>query len=243
MAMGRDTDKRGQRYQRVQFVTSARELDQLPADGGREVAFVGRSNAGKSSALNAITRQSNLARTSKTPGRTQLFNVFQVVPGRYLIDLPGYGYARVPESIKRHWYKTLPRYFTRRKSLCGLFLLMDSRHPLTEADWEFLQGHRQPKAPGLPIHVLLTKADKLGRGAAAKALAGVRRELALVDPAISVQLFSSPQGLGLETAWGMLDRWLGLEAPGVDPAAPGDGCGRTPPPDAESPSGCTPGSS
>ena len=198
------------RYQATHFINSVNALAQLPADTGREVAFAGRSNAGKSSALNVLTGQRQLARVSKTPGRTQLLNFFQVTPDRYLVDLPGYGYARVPEAIRRHWGALLERYLRERAALRGLMLLMDVRHPLTALDDGLLAScaHRQ-----LPVHILLTKADKLSRGAATTALAQVRRQLQSDYPqasgTFSVQLFSAPARLGVDEAHARLDRWLG----------------------------------
>ena len=194
------------RYRAVRFFDSVNDLTRLPPDDGQEVAFAGRSNAGKSSALNVLTGQRQLARVSKTPGRTQLLNFFQVEPERYLVDLPGYGYAQVPDAIRRHWRLLLERYLRERLALRGLMLLMDIRHPLTPLDRQLLDGcaHRP-----LPIHVLLTKADKLSRGAAQAALQQVQRMLKTDYPGASVQLFSAPTGLGIDEAQARLDEWLG----------------------------------
>ncbi len=194
------------RYQAVRFLDSVNSLAQLPPDTGREVAFAGRSNAGKSSALNVLTGQRQLARVSKTPGRTQLLNFFQVEPERYLVDLPGYGYAQVPDAIRRHWRLLLERYLRERLALRGLMLLMDIRHPLTALDRQLLDNcaHRQ-----LPAHILLTKADKLGRGAARTALQQVQKTLKTDYPRTSAQLFSAPTGLGMDEAHARLDEWLG----------------------------------
>ncbi len=194
------------RYRATCFFNSVNSLAQLPPDTGREVAFAGRSNAGKSSALNALAGQRQLARVSKTPGRTQLLNFFQVEPGRYLVDLPGYGYAQVPDAIRRHWQALLGRYLRERRALRGLMLLMDIRHPLTALDRQLLDGcaHRS-----LPAHVLLTKADKLGRGAARAALQQVWKMLETDYPGASAQLFSTPAGLGMNEALARLDEWLG----------------------------------
>src|SRR5574344_3130863 len=148
--------------QKAQFLISAARVDQCPPDEGLEVAFVGRSNSGKSSALNTLTRAS-LARTSKTPGRTQLLNFFALDEDRRLVDLPGYGYAKVPIPLKLHWQQHLEAYLSSRESLCGVVLMMDIRHPLTEFDRMMLDW---ALASRLPIHVLLTKADKLTFGAA-----------------------------------------------------------------------------
>ncbi len=194
------------RYRAANFVISVNALTQLPPDTGREVAFAGRSNAGKSSALNVLTGQRQLARVSKTPGRTQLLNFFQVTPERYLVDLPGYGYAQVPDAIRRHWRLLLEYYLRERLALRGLILLMDIRHPLTPLDRQLLNGcaHRQ-----LPTHILLTKADKLGRGPARMALQQAQKTLKTDYPLTSAQLFSAPTGLGVNEAHARLDEWLG----------------------------------
>ena len=193
------------RYQKLHFFTSAHNLTQLPPDEGREIAFAGRSNSGKSSALNAIGRQKNLARTSKTPGRTQLINFFLLEPGYYLVDLPGYGYAKVPESVRQHWRHSLQRYFNERNALCGLILLMDIRHPLTDLDRQMLAwcDYRD-----LPSHTLLTKADKLRRGPALATLNKVQRSLAQDYRCASAQLFSSVAMTGLQEACSKLDEWF-----------------------------------
>ncbi|MEE4378410.1 MAG: ribosome biogenesis GTP-binding protein YihA/YsxC [Candidatus Competibacteraceae bacterium] len=194
------------RYRQARFLISAYDFKQLPAESGLEVAFAGRSNAGKSSALNVLTGQKALARISKTPGRTQLINYFEVEPERFLVDLPGYGYAKVPEPMRRHWRKVLAQYLNERSALQGLFLLMDIRHPLTELDRQMLLwcAHRP-----LPIHVLLTKSDKLKHGAALNALRQVRLSLERDYPHASVQLFSALKRVGVSEAHEQLDRWLG----------------------------------
>ncbi|MDX5444501.1 MAG: ribosome biogenesis GTP-binding protein YihA/YsxC [Zoogloeaceae bacterium] len=194
-------------FNQARFLTSAARLSQAPADAGREAAFAGRSNAGKSSALNAITGHKGLARTSKTPGRTQLINFFEVTPAARLVDLPGYGYAKVPPEVKAQWQRHLTAYLAERESLTGLILLMDVRHPLTEFDRQMLDWCAQG---GLPVHVLLTKADKLKRGAAQNTLLSVRRELKLLHPQASAQLFSALDGTGLEEARDRLAAWLEL---------------------------------
>lgn len=198
-------------YQQARFLTSAARLDQLPPDEGAEVAFAGRSNAGKSSALNRLTRQGSLARTSKTPGRTQLINFFALDDQRRLVDLPGYGYAKVNEAIKRRWQETMEAYLASRHSLRGLILLMDLRHPLRDVDRHLLDWCWQV---GMPVHVLLTKADKLKRGQAQSTLLQVQRELASRAPpgSTSVQLFSALKGSGVEQVQGVLDAWLGIDA-------------------------------
>lgn len=192
------------RYHATRFLRSASELDQLPADNGREVAFAGRSNAGKSSALNALSGQHRLARTSKTPGRTQLLNYFEVAPERYLVDLPGYGYARVAETLRQHWQQVMARYLSERSALVGLILLMDIRHPLTALDRQLLDWstHRM-----LAVHILLTKTDKLRRGPALTIQRQVTHALTAY-PQASVQLFSAMTGDGLEQLRQQLDAWL-----------------------------------
>ena len=175
---------------------------QLPADTGREVAFAGRSNAGKSSALNAMCNQHRLAKTSKTPGRTQQLVFFEVAPERYLVDLPGSGYAKVPEELRLHWQTFINGYFQTREALKGLVVVMDVRHPLREFDRAMLD---YAKARGLPAHCLLTKADKLSKGAAGSTLLAVRRELGDIA---SAQLFSSENKLGIDEARAVVTGWL-----------------------------------
>ncbi|MDX5371058.1 MAG: ribosome biogenesis GTP-binding protein YihA/YsxC [Pseudomonadaceae bacterium] len=194
--------------QQATFLVSAAKVDQCPDDQGLEVAFAGRSNAGKSSALNTLTHAS-LARTSKTPGRTQLLNFFRLDDERRLVDLPGYGYAKVPIPLKQHWQKHLEAYLGSRESLCGLILLMDIRHPLTEFDCMMLDW---AKASGMPLHILLTKADKLAFGAAKNALLKVRQAIRKDwgDEVASIQLFSAPKRMGVEEAQLVLAQWLGL---------------------------------
>ncbi len=194
-------------YRRARFLSSAARLAQAPADAGMEVAFAGRSNSGKSSALNALCQQKSLARTSKTPGRTQLLNFFELDGMRRLVDLPGYGYAKVAEATKRRWQDSLEAYLVERRCLRGLILLMDCRHPLKEFDWQMLEWNAHN---GLPAHVLLTKADKLKRGAATDVLRQVRRELGEPAGEVSVQLFSALKHLGIDEAHRVLDRWLEL---------------------------------
>jgi GTP-binding protein len=192
--------------QGAQFVLAAHRINQLPADEGAEVAFAGRSNAGKSSALNALTNQKGLARTSKTPGRTQQMVAFSLPPIVHgealpalearLIDLPGYGYAKVPEALREHWRREIDRYLHQRRSLRGVVLIVDIRHPLKEFDRMMLNFCLDTE---LACHVLLTKADKLSRNQASQSLAALRKELPVGTPA-TVQIFSSADGTGVEEA-------------------------------------------
>lgn len=192
------------RYNITRFEKSVPKPEQAPNDRGREVAFAGRSNAGKSSALNRLTCQKSLARISKTPGRTQHLVFFRIDDERRLVDLPGYGFAKVPDRVKREWAASLEKYLQERQSLQGLILLMDVRHPLTDFDQKMLQWCLHSD---MPVHILLTKADKLKRGAAQNTLLSVKRELAELS-FVSVQLFSSLKGTGLEEAQAVLDHWL-----------------------------------
>lgn len=193
-------------FQRAVFLKSAPTLADCPPDQGVEVAFAGRSNAGKSSALNALTRQGKLARTSKTPGRTRLMNFFALAPGQRLVDLPGYGYAKVPKAMKAEWDQHLAHYLRARSSLRGLVLLMDIRHPLQTFDQHMLAWAAEA---ALPVHVLLTKADKLNRGPAQATLLGVRREVARVGlTEVTAQTFSAQTGLGLPALEARLSDWL-----------------------------------
>ncbi len=192
-------------FQSARFLTSVPQTHLAPPDEGAEVAFAGRSNAGKSSALNSITRQRSLARTSKTPGRTQQINFFGLDAERRLVDLPGYGYARVPQAMKAQWQRNLAEYLRVRRSLRGLILLMDCRHPLTEYDRQMLVWSAEV---GLPVHILLTKADKLKRGPAANTLLAVRKQLADLHPQASVQLFSALKNTGVDEARDIISDWL-----------------------------------
>jgi GTP-binding protein len=198
------------RYRRAFFLTSAAKLSQTPADEGYEVAFAGRSNAGKSSAINTLCDQKALARTSKTPGRTQLLNFFAIDAQRRLVDLPGYGYAKVAEGIKRDWQGALASYLERRVCLKGLMLMMDIRHPLKDYDLQML---RWASHIGRSTHVLLTKADKLNKGPAASTLLHVRSVITGIDPSFSAQTFSSLKRSGIDEAHEKLDEWLGPAAP------------------------------
>ena len=192
----------------AQYLLSAHTTRQLPADGGTEVAFAGRSNAGKSSALIALTHRNGLARVSKTPGRTQQLVFFQVQPDRYLVDLPGYGYAKVPQELQAHWQAFIDQYFRTREALRGLVVVMDIRHPLKDYDRQML-GYAVQR--GLPAHALLTKADKLGRGQQAQALQAVKKELfSSFGDTVGVQTFSAESKQGVEEARAVVAGWLGL---------------------------------
>lgn len=192
-------------YHQAKFINSAPKLSDAPVDQGLEVAFAGRSNAGKSSAINALTQQKSLARISKTPGRTQLLNFFEIEDGKRFVDLPGYGYAKVPVAIKKKWQLMMEEYLLKREALCGIVLVMDVRHPLTEFDWQMIEWCKHTK---LPLHILLTKADKLKYGAAKNTLLKVQRELQDVDFPLSLQLFSSLKKSGIEEIHQILDNWL-----------------------------------
>jgi GTP-binding protein len=193
-------------YQQARFLLGAAHYHQCPVDQGVEVAFAGRSNAGKSSAINAITCLKKLAVSSKTPGRTQQINFFQLADNdQRLVDLPGYGYAKVPLAIKQHWQKQMTIYLSQRRSLKGLILVMDIRHPLTELDNSLLAWSQQNN---IPSHILLTKADKLSRGAAQATLLDTQKQLSPLAALVSVQLFSASKKAGVEQARQQLDQWL-----------------------------------
>lgn len=194
-------------FEKAQLLTSAAALAQCPADDGREVAFAGRSNAGKSSALNALTRNSKLARTSKTPGRTRLLNFFSLCEQRRLVDLPGYGFAKVPTAVKQQWERQIDHYLRQRRSLTGLVLVMDSRHPLTDFDRMMLQWVR---ACDMPAHLLLTKADKLKKGAQQRQLRLVMDELGKQGGEVSAQLFSAQARTGVTELAVILAQWLDI---------------------------------
>jgi GTP-binding protein len=196
-------------YQQARFLTSVTDPRQAPPDEGLEVAFAGRSNAGKSSALNVITRQKALARTSKTPGRTRQINFFVIDDRRRLVDLPGYGFAVVSKKVKNEWQRHISRYLETRHSLAGVILVMDIRHPLKAFDRQVLGWCH---VADLPAHVLLTKSDKLKRGPAKATLLTVRQQLATLHPEASVQLFSALKKTGTEEAVSVLDRWFGVPA-------------------------------
>lgn len=193
-------------YPHAQFLTSANDAAGFHADSGVEVAFAGRSNGGKSSAINAIVHRRDLARTSKTPGRTQLVNFFALREGARLVDLPGYGYARVPPKLREHWRSLMEAYFSRRSSLAGLFVITDSRRPLTETDWQMI-GYARSR--GLPVHLLLSKCDKLTRNEGRTTL---RRVVAELGADATAQLFSAVTGEGVEDARKRLEAMLGASA-------------------------------
>jgi GTP-binding protein len=193
-------------YHQASFLTSASRLNHAPPDQGFEAAFAGRSNSGKSSAINTLTRQKALARVSKTPGRTQLLNFFRLDADRRLVDLPGYGYAKVPEGMHKSWGAMIESYLSQRAALKGVFLVMDIRHPLTDFDHRMIEWCQHFD---LPVHIALTKADKLSRGAGQD----VRLKVAAVlqnryDGSVSVQLFSSLNKTGIDEAHAVLDGWL-----------------------------------
>jgi GTP-binding protein len=210
-------------YPNVRFLTSANEVKQLPPDVGVEVAVAGRSNAGKSSAINAITHRKGLARTSKTPGATRLINFFELEPDRRLVDLPGYGFAAVSGTMRQHWGTLIEGYFRKRNSLRGVIVVMDIRHPLKDQDWDML---RLAQSRSVPVHLLLTKADKLGRGARAASCAAVRRE---AGQEVTVQAFSALSGEGLSEARGALERMLRRNPEKETPAGPADPAGEDKP--------------
>ena len=194
-------------FRNAQFEISVAKPNGLPPPGGPEVAFAGRSNAGKSSAINTLCDHVRLAFVSKTPGRTQLINFFRLRNGAVLVDLPGYGYAEVPEAIRLQWQRLLEDYLTRRPNLVGLVLIMDSRHPLKDRD-RVMIGWFAPS--GRPIHVLLTKSDKLTRSEQAATLALVRKDLAPHGEQVTVQLFSSLKKTGIEEAERIVGSWLAV---------------------------------
>lgn len=192
-------------YHVTHFVLSAPDIRHLPADTGIEVAFAGRSNAGKSSALNTLTNQKSLARTSKTPGRTQLINLFEVSEGKRLVDLPGYGYAEVPEEMKLKWQRALGEYLQKRQALKGLVVLMDIRHPLKDLDQQMIQWAVESS---IPVLLLLTKADKLASGARKAQLTMVREASLAFMGDVQVELFSSLKKIGVDKVRQKLDGWF-----------------------------------
>ena len=206
-------------FPHVRFLTSAHEVPQCPPDAGVEVAVAGRSNAGKSSAINAIVQRKGLAKTSKTPGATRLINFFELEPGRRLVDLPGYGFAAVPGQMRQHWGALIEGYFKRRTSLRGVIVVMDVRHPLTEHDHTMLA---LAAGQSVPVHIVLTKADKLGRGAGRQAQAAVQKA---VGPGTTVQVMSALNGDGVGEARGALLRLLTARPEKETPVGPADPTG------------------
>ena len=197
-------------FQQATFLTTVAHLRDLPPDSVREVAFAGRSNAGKSSAINTLAGRVRLAYVSKTPGRTQHLNYFTLAEGRYFVDLPGYGYAKAPAEIRAQWEGLIGPYLSKREQLAGLVVIMDIRRPLTDLDLRLIDWFRPT---GRPIHILLSKADKVSRQEQTKILRSVKAELATWGGAelYSVQLFSSLKKIGVDEAEGVLAGWLGLE--------------------------------
>jgi GTP-binding protein len=195
-------------FSQAAFYTTVNHIRDLPLHGGREVAFVGRSNAGKSSAINTLADHNRLAYTSKTPGRTQHLNYFALGNDNFLVDLPGYGYAKVPPDVQKHWEALLGEYLQTREALCGLVIIMDARHPLTPLDEQMLDW----LAPtGKPVHVLLTKSDKLSRQQATLTLNRVKSYLAEHFPFCSVQLFSSLKKVGTDEAEAVIAGWFAAD--------------------------------
>ncbi len=192
-------------FSKAAFYTTVNDLRDLPLHGGKEVAFVGRSNAGKSSAINTLANHTRLAFTSKTPGRTQHLNYFDLGESRYLVDLPGYGYAKVPPEVQAHWEQLLSEYLQTRDALCGLVIIMDARHPLTDLDQRMLDWFG---LTGKPVHVLLTKGDKLSRQQATQTLNRVKLHLTEHFPNYSVQLFSSLKKTGTDEAEAVIAAWF-----------------------------------
>lgn len=197
-------------FQKAVFHTTVAHLRDLPQDAVCEVAFAGRSNAGKSSAINTLAGRVRLAFVSKTPGRTQHLNYFTLEAGKYLVDLPGYGYAKAPEAIRAQWEGLIGPYLQGRSPLVGLVIIMDSRRPLTDLDWRMIEWFRPT---GRPIHILLSKADKMSRQEQTKTLRAVKAELAKCGEGFTVQLFSSLKKTGVEEAEAVIAGWLGMALP------------------------------
>ncbi|PJG86093.1 ribosome biogenesis GTP-binding protein YihA/YsxC [Conservatibacter flavescens] len=192
-------------YHKTHFLISAPDIRHLPEDTGIEIAFAGRSNAGKSTALNALTNQKNLARTSKTPGRTQLINLFEVEPQCKLVDLPGYGYAAVPEQMKLKWQQSLGEYLQKRECLGGVVILMDIRHPLKDLDQQMIEW---AVSASLPVLLLLTKADKLSQSERNKQLKMVREAILPFQGDVQVEAYSALKRIGLDKLASKLDAWF-----------------------------------
>jgi len=194
------------KYRQTTFLLSAPSLEHAPDDTGVEVAFAGRSNAGKSSAINTLTDIKSLARTSKTPGRTQQLMFFTLDAGHRLVDLPGYGYAKVSEAVKKKWQRYMTDYLLKRQCLYGLILVMDIRHPMTDYDKDMISLCH---TAGRQLHILLTKADKIKKGPANNTLYKVANELEEMGVTASLQIFSSHNKTGVEDVHSVLDEWLG----------------------------------
>ncbi|WP_415889656.1 ribosome biogenesis GTP-binding protein YihA/YsxC [Neptuniibacter sp. SY11_33] len=201
------SDQKTVHYNTAKFNKSAAKLHQCPADIGAEVAFAGRSNAGKSSAINTLTNNNKLARTSKTPGRTQLINFFDLnIEGVRIVDLPGYGYAKVPVAMKQHWQQHLEEYLQKRQCLQGVVLVMDIRHPMKEFDQMMVDWCLSTE---MPLHVLLTKSDKLKKGPAQSTMLKIRKELtAVLGDLVTVQTFSALKKQNVDQLRQRLDLWL-----------------------------------
>ncbi|MGY5451230.1 ribosome biogenesis GTP-binding protein YihA/YsxC [Agarivorans sp. MS3-6] len=202
-------------FQNTHFITSAPDITAMPEDSGIEIAFAGRSNAGKSSALNTLTRQKSLARTSKTPGRTQLINVFEISEGFRLIDLPGYGFAQVPEEVKKKWQKSLSEYLQDRQSLKGIVVLMDIRHPFKDTDRGLIEWAVDCN---LPVLALLTKSDKLKQGARKAAILKGRETASEFGGNVRVEGFSSLKRTGLDLLQNALVAWFDQHQQDSDPS-------------------------
>ncbi len=192
-------------FSQAQFIKGAHKLEQCLPDNVLEVAVAGRSNAGKSSALNTITGINSLARTSKQPGRTQQINYFELAEDRYLVDLPGYGFAKVPPKVRQHWDQTLSKYFETRQSLQGLVVIMDVRHPLKDLDQHLIDWVGQMD---IPVHCVLTKADKLKNGPASANLQQVRKQLKEQGYQMTAQLFSAVDRRGVDEVREVISNWL-----------------------------------
>ena len=195
-------------FENAAFRISAPDISHLTDDSGIEIAFAGRSNAGKSSALNALTRQKSLARTSKTPGRTQLINVFEIEEGKRLIDLPGYGFAKVPYEVKKKWQKALGEYLQKRESLKGIVVLMDIRHPLKDLDKQLILWAIESE---IPVLALLTKADKLKQGVRSKTVKDVKAAIVEFGGDVTVMAFSSLKLTGLPELKHKLTEWYAVD--------------------------------
>lgn len=206
-------------FQNAKFFTTVNHLKDLP-DTPAEIAFVGRSNAGKSSAINTLTNHTRLAYVSKTPGRTQHINFFELSDGNFMVDLPGYGYAQVPEAVRAHWVKLLGDYLQKRRQLIGLILIMDARHPLKELDLRMLDFFH---TTGRPVHILLSKADKLSKNEQIKTLSAVKKSLETYAErqAVSVQLFSSLKKQGMGEVNAVVGGWFAARDSGAEEGADG----------------------